>query len=242
MTVLNPEGVKTMRALLSSSNYTTAQKAVYLFDGFTDTEELNNDINLLIATGDFNIPAGGSANAAFGFVVANSVAALVARAQDAQTLYDSDDFCAVQVIATDEVASPAAPLRLGQNVPNPFNPTTEISFNLERAGMVSLRVYDTSGRLARNLVEGVRLAGEQEVVWDGTDDRGDSLPSGMYFYTLQAGGKTITRKMVLLKEDAVRREDLTHGEGRHPSPCRLRARPRGRLDAPRLFRLEFVRG
>jgi flagellar hook assembly protein FlgD len=65
--------------------------------------------------------------------------------------------------------------------------------------MVSLRIFDATGRLARTLVEGVRLAGEHEFTWDGADDRGRDLPSGMYFYTLEAGGERITRRMVLLK-------------------------------------------
>jgi hypothetical protein len=200
MTVLNAEGVQTFRAMLATdaADYSTAAKRQWLFDDFTHTSESANNIAMLIATGDFNLAPGGSANAAFAFVVGESVAELVAKAEQAQALFDSDDYCTVGVIAADDLAVPGA-LRLGQNVPNPFNPATRIRFDLDRAGMVSLRIFDATGRLARTLVEGVRLAGEHEFTWDGADDRGRDLPSGMYFYTLEAGGERITRRMVLLK-------------------------------------------
>jgi hypothetical protein len=199
MTALNPEGVQTFRPLQNGADYSSdALKAGYLFAGFTDTAE-SGDVNVLIATGDFDIAPGGSANAAFAFIGGTSVADVVAKAGEAQALYDSGGFCEEGgSVSTGDVAVPAA-LRLAQNVPNPFNPTTQIVFNLDRAGMVSLRIYDASGRAVRNLIEGISLPGEHEVVWDGRDDRGDALPSAMYFYTLEAGGTTTTRKMVLLK-------------------------------------------
>jgi hypothetical protein len=78
--------------------------------------------------------------------------------------------------------------------PNPFNPTTAISYTLQAASQVSLKVFDTSGRLVTTLVEGMRDAGSHEVTFDGT-----TLASGMYLYTLTAGQHTASGKMVLLK-------------------------------------------
>jgi hypothetical protein len=78
--------------------------------------------------------------------------------------------------------------------PNPFNPTTTISYELRAASFVSLRVYDTAGRLVTTLVDGMRDAGTHEVPFDGSH-----LTSGVYLYTLAAGGNTMTGKMVLLK-------------------------------------------
>ncbi len=84
--------------------------------------------------------------------------------------------------------------------PNPFNPSTEISFYLSAAARVSLRIFDISGRLARNLLDGVdQEAGEVRVSWDGRDDTGQTLPSGVYFYEVETGEYRVTRKMTLLK-------------------------------------------
>jgi hypothetical protein len=78
--------------------------------------------------------------------------------------------------------------------PNPFNPTTAISYELRAASYVSLKVYDTTGRLVATLVEGWQEAGTHEATFDGS-----KLASGVYLYTLTAGGNTVTGKMVLLK-------------------------------------------
>jgi hypothetical protein len=78
--------------------------------------------------------------------------------------------------------------------PNPFNPTTTISFELKAAGSVSLRVYDTAGKLVSTLVEGLREAGIHEVAFNASN-----LPSGIYMAHLQAGEYLATTKMVLLK-------------------------------------------
>ena len=88
---------------------------------------------------------------------------------------------------------------LEQNVPNPFNPTTTISFGLARGGVVSLRVYDVAGKLVRTLVDGARPAGHHQEEWDGRDGKGTAVSSGVYFYRLTTPGFDETRKMVLLK-------------------------------------------
>jgi hypothetical protein len=100
------------------------------------------------------------------------------------------------------VAAAQAPLRLAleQNVPNPFNPATRIGFDLPGEARVSLAVYDAGGRRVRTLVAGEpRVAGHHEVVWRGVDERGDPVPSGVYFYRLEAGGAAESRKMLLLE-------------------------------------------
>jgi len=78
--------------------------------------------------------------------------------------------------------------------PNPFNPTTALSYQLSAAGYVSLRVYDTAGRLVAELVNGWRDAGTHEAIFDATH-----LTSGIYLYHLAAGGNIATGKMVLVK-------------------------------------------
>jgi sugar lactone lactonase YvrE len=88
---------------------------------------------------------------------------------------------------------------LGQNVPNPFNPTTQISYALPRAGAMSLVIYNLLGQQVRVLEEGDRPAGMHRRVWDGRDDYGRELASGVYFYRLVSQGWVETRRMLLLK-------------------------------------------
>ena len=88
---------------------------------------------------------------------------------------------------------------LGQNSPNPFNPTTRISFSLEQAGPASLKVYDAAGRLVKTLVQGSLPWGENQVNWNGNDESGKPVASGIYFYRLEADGKSMGKRMVLLK-------------------------------------------
>jgi hypothetical protein len=89
---------------------------------------------------------------------------------------------------------------LHQNVPNPFNPTTSISYDVPAGGGdVVLAVYDVSGRLVKSLVDAREPAGTRTVRWDGTDRRGQSVASGIYFYRMRAGSYVETRKMLLLK-------------------------------------------
>ena len=91
-------------------------------------------------------------------------------------------------------------LELEQNVPNPFNPRTSISYRVAASGFAQLRVYSPGGALVRTLVSRVHDAGEvRRVEWDGTDDRGRRVASGIYFYRLENAGEVRTRKMVLLK-------------------------------------------
>lgn len=88
---------------------------------------------------------------------------------------------------------------LHQNRPNPFNPTTQIDFDLPQASEVNLRVFDASGRLVRNLVSAGLPKGIHAVDWDGRDDRGASVASGVYFCELRAGSHVDRRQMVLLR-------------------------------------------
>ncbi len=90
---------------------------------------------------------------------------------------------------------------LGQNAPNPFNPSTTIKFAVPegKAGPVTLKVYDVRGRLVRSLVDGSKEAGTYALFWDGTDGNGQNVSSGVYFYRMVAGDFTQTRKMVMLK-------------------------------------------
>jgi hypothetical protein len=88
---------------------------------------------------------------------------------------------------------------LEQNHPNPFNPSTTISFILPSAERAVPSVYDTQGKLVKTLCDGMGTRGENRHTWDGTNNSGQAVGSGVYYYKLSAGNFTDTRKMVLLK-------------------------------------------
>ena len=88
---------------------------------------------------------------------------------------------------------------LEQNFPNPFNPFTTIRFSMPEAGHARLLIYDTGGRLVRTLINELRPRGNHSIVWDGRDDNGTPLPSGVYVYRFQSGKSILTRKLILAR-------------------------------------------
>jgi len=88
---------------------------------------------------------------------------------------------------------------LKQNFPNPFNPTTEIAYTLPEKGMVRLAIYNMLGQKVRTLVAANQDANNYRVTWNGLDDNGLMVPSGIYFYTLNANSFNSTKKMVFVK-------------------------------------------
>jgi hypothetical protein len=91
-------------------------------------------------------------------------------------------------------------LALGQNMPNPFNPSTTIGYDVPApGGRLALAVYDVRGRLVRTLLDGFEAAGERSTTWDGRDNRGQRVASGTYFYRVSFGGTVLTKKMTLLE-------------------------------------------
>ena len=103
---------------------------------------------------------------------------------------------------TPTAVRPDVPTRfaLHGNAPNPFNPTTRIRYDVPAGGaQLTLRVYDVGGRLIRTLVDGFVGAGAQSELWDGRDDAGTSVASGVYFARLNAASFSQSEKMLLLK-------------------------------------------
>jgi hypothetical protein len=88
---------------------------------------------------------------------------------------------------------------LSQNTPNPFNPSTQINFALPSAAKVNLTVFNVLGQQVKTLVDDYMTAGYQTVTWDGRDNSGATVASGVYFYRIAAGQFADTKKMLLLK-------------------------------------------
>jgi hypothetical protein len=89
--------------------------------------------------------------------------------------------------------------KLAQNFPNPFNPATSIEFDMKEKGLVTLKIYNVAGQLVRTLVGGMKDAGFYSVTWDGKNNRGAKVGSGIYFYKMETKGFSATKKMVVLK-------------------------------------------
>jgi flagellar hook assembly protein FlgD len=83
--------------------------------------------------------------------------------------------------------------------PNPFNPRATVSFTLAQSGSASIRIYDTRGRLVRTLVDENMPAGEHTRVWEGRNDRGRSVASGLYLVEFRTRGVREVRRVTLLK-------------------------------------------
>ena len=120
------------------------------------------------------------------FEVAGSQVELVAQYGDSFSGVDSPPGAAVTV-------------ELQQNAPNPFNPETSIRYSLEHDSFVQLCVLDARGRLVRRLLDEFVEAGDRSVSWDGRNDAGRQVASGVYYYRVAADGVTQARKMVLMK-------------------------------------------
>ncbi|MBN2411920.1 T9SS type A sorting domain-containing protein [candidate division KSB1 bacterium] len=88
---------------------------------------------------------------------------------------------------------------LAQNYPNPFNPTTTIEYKLPESGKIKLTVYNVMGQKVATLHNGFQRTGTHQVIWNGTDDLGKAVTSGVYFYRLEAGSFVKSVKMILMK-------------------------------------------
>jgi len=116
------------------------------------------------------------------------------------------DFCTIKYVqgvtgVKDETGDRERPSEfdLSQNYPNPFNPSTKIEFTLARSGFVTLQIYDTLGRKVRTLVSEELSSGYKSVIWDGKNEDGKDVASGVYFYQLKVGDFSQPKKMLLLK-------------------------------------------
>ena len=99
----------------------------------------------------------------------------------------------------DNVIIQTSEVFLQQNYPNPFNPTTNINYSLKENSKVSLSIYNIKGQKVKQLVSEQLSAGQHSVVWNGKDNNGKSVSSGIYFYKLRTDNFEKTRKMILIK-------------------------------------------
>ncbi|MEZ4654323.1 MAG: FlgD immunoglobulin-like domain containing protein [Candidatus Eisenbacteria bacterium] len=201
LAVLNVEGAVAMRALKASTatpaeDFTDANKTAWMSGGFAQTTIGPDDIALMIATGNFSIPPGGEAKAAFALLCGSNLTDLRNNADAARALYQN-----VIDTTTDvgENGHAVLPVALGAPTPNPFGGITRLDYTLYSASPVQVDVLDASGRIVRQLVNEEQPKGMHTITWDGTDAHGSRLPSGVYFTRILADGREHTRKMQLIR-------------------------------------------
>ena len=101
--------------------------------------------------------------------------------------------------SSEDDSAPVLNRLLNPNYPNPFNPETNISFDMPQAGPARLDIYNVKGQLVKTLFDGTAAFGRNSMIWNGTDDSGSAVTSGVYFYRLTTTGHSETRKMMLMK-------------------------------------------
>ena len=172
-------------------NYLTGQP------GYVTLESGNaSNWGVLVSTGPLEFPAGASYSYSFAIVAGENLDSLQVNAYRARQWFLHRD---VQTGIDWDAAGRISRPTLFQNFPNPFNPSTRISFLLPHRTHVKLQVFDVSGRAIRTLQDGHMDAGKWDIPWDGENDNARRVSSGIYFYRLVTEFGEKSRKMVLLR-------------------------------------------
>ncbi|MCH8125336.1 T9SS type A sorting domain-containing protein [candidate division KSB1 bacterium] len=181
------------------------QRYAYL-QGNTPGTTGTGDYRILLSYGPFPLVAGETIQLSVVIVQAPELADFEDNLSDAAEFHGEE----LGFAALKKRAASLFPTRTSDNVlprdfalhanfPNPFNPNTQIQFDLKEAVDVNLAIYNGNGQLVRTLVNGFFAAGAYTTTWEGLDNHGRQLPSGVYFYKMSAGVFQAQRKLLLLK-------------------------------------------
>jgi len=157
-----------------------------------------DDYSVQVSAGPFNLRPGEVNEVAFAVVGGESLESLLTNAANAQETYILETGGETSGIFGDLDVSMSAELMA--SLPNPFSAAaqTAIHYNVKAPGSFQLSIYNASGQKVRTLADGTHASGTHNVVWDGTNDRGHELGSGIYFVRLATGAKASTRRIVML--------------------------------------------
>ncbi len=165
-------------------------------------DNLPADKRFLVNCGPFTLTPGDTQDIVFAYVIAqgynalNSIAVMKQRASFTELFFHNN----LLVSINERFAQFPEQFHLFRNYPNPFNPTTNMDFLIPNTEFVNLTVYDVLGRKVKTLVNERKPAGRYTVQWNGTNDAGAQVGSGVYFYRLHIADKFVqTRKMVLMR-------------------------------------------
>jgi subtilisin family serine protease len=185
---------------------------VNLYDGsFTKVEKwsvLNGtgvqaagptDISNALAVGPYTLAVNDSVTVWFALLGGTSLADLQGNADRAIQVFGDSILTAIGDPLPEVGDVPRPRLRLGEPTPNPFNPGTRVELVVDRPRQLAVGVYDTRGRLIRMLLDRSQPAGVIQVVWDGRNDQGHAVPSGIYFIRLYSERELLVKRAVLAK-------------------------------------------
>jgi len=194
---------------LQDSDFPKSDPEQYAYlkgDGASSDMDAAGDYRFLLSSGPFALQSSESVQFAVTVVQAPQLSDFEDNLEDAQEFFAQElgSSAVAQKSSTLTVQMAGADFlpesfRLYQNFPNPFNPETRIQFDLAQAAHVELRVFNALGQLARTLVDADYAVGSFSLTWNGRDDGGRPLPSGIYFLRLRAGDFVAQRKLLLLK-------------------------------------------
>ncbi len=166
------------------------------------------DTNPIVAPGDFrswigagpyDIASGDTAWATFAIVAGDDLAEITSHANEARRKATSLGWLTPPTSVNSDDSLLPDRFALSQNYPNPFNPSTNIEYGLPKTAYVVLKIYNILGEEIRTLVQELQSPGIKSVVWDGTNNRGLGVASGIYIYQIKAGDFRSARKLMLLR-------------------------------------------
>jgi subtilisin family serine protease len=179
-----------------------------IYDGFDDSEKWQaissglgkltagpGDVSHVVSAGPFTIAIGDTQRVAFAVLAGDDQNALREAIANARTKYGE---IIVTDVEEDNIVTPTD-FALEQNYPNPFNPSTKIKFSIPKTSFTTLKIYDVLGNEVAILVNEEKTAGIYDVEFSAIGGDAYTLPSGIYFYRMQAGNYVDTKKMILLK-------------------------------------------
>ncbi len=216
MSLENTDPVKSMQVQIADLPNCLRPDSVWLTERCRDFNVYSNDVdgnlNIIMISGSQYLAPGSGEVLRISYTVADQTDTLTQVAlhlSKAIVVGQNNVPLPVQIVnnqftltgatAVDQRRGVPEKFELDQNYPNPFNPATQIPFSLQKEGWVQLTVFNSLGQRIRTLVQGRRQPGVHQAKWDGCDDHGQPVAAGLYLYRLDAGGQSLTRRMLYVK-------------------------------------------
>jgi hypothetical protein len=186
-----------------SYGFTRAEFYETLSGGFQDTLRTDADYSFVIGTGPLTLAPGDTIETAFAMLAGEDLEDLLVNVDAARVKWLEIEASGVGGQGGDGAGALPRAFSLSQNYPNPFNPATTIAFtvpgNESEAVPTLLTIYNMRGQRVATLLDRAMKPGTHSVTWDGKNEAGVRVSSGVYLYTLQAGSERTSKKMVILK-------------------------------------------
>ena len=176
--------------------YSNDQKWAHMTSGINDGSVLNADVSNYVGIGPINIAVGDSISFGIAALAASSIYELEYVAGELHTFWETNF---PEVLGAEEEAALPIKFAMHQNYPNPFNPVTSLRYDIPSASNVTISVYSLLGQKVKTLTNNMHQPGFYSVQWNGTNDMGSAVSSGVYICKINAGRYNSIKKMILMK-------------------------------------------